>query len=62
MYSTSYSVDAPTFCSVTVVVKYRSFTPKDVDSDTFSEPPVPTHAAESRSDVDVSDTVLGVIS
>jgi hypothetical protein len=36
---TLYSVELPTFCRVTVVVKYVSFTPNAVDMDAFSGAP-----------------------
>jgi hypothetical protein len=43
-------------------VKNRSYTPKDVDFDTFNRPATPSHVAELRPDTDVSDTdVTGMV-
>jgi hypothetical protein len=61
MYSTSNSRDVPMFSIVTVVVKYRSFTPNDVDADIFRGPFDPTHVDDSRPGVDVSITDVGVM-
>jgi hypothetical protein len=63
MYSTSYSVEPPTFSIVTVVVKNVSFTPNAVDTLTLSVlDAVPIHAADRRSAVDTSVTVVGEMS
>jgi hypothetical protein len=61
MYSTSYRVLDPTFCSVVVVVKNRSSTVKDVVDDTFNVPPaVPTHTDDSREPLLALSVVVAV--